>query len=251
MEWIREAAKWPIGWGLGWSAVFVGSLYLWSESRNVSRRDDPPVVKKRLISVLGVCALGFVLTPATLKEQGLWNAQGGVSWIFLSSAAGLASVSILFLGPLLQRIVTWDSKEDIPDLTDILTWRNIIVAPLAEEYVFRSCIVPIFIQQGWSRWATVAVAPWMFSAAHLHHILKNQRWLPTLFQMTYTALFGAISTYLFVCTGSVYAPAIAHCFCNYMGFPDIQGALEHKYKTGMLFRDQISPPITPVTDLFS
>lgn len=37
------------------------------------------------------------------------------------------------------------------------------------------------------------------------------------FQLGYTTLFGWFATYLYLNTGSIFAPLSAHMFCNYMG----------------------------------
>jgi len=38
----------------------------------------------------------------------------------------------------------------------------------------------------------------------------------------YTTIFGAYSALLFISTGNIIAPIMAHKFCNHMGFPDFQ-----------------------------
>jgi len=42
------------------------------------------------------------------------------------------------------------------------------------------------------------------------------------FQFMYTTIFGAYSALLFISTGHVIGPIIAHKFCNHMGFPDFR-----------------------------
>jgi prenyl protein peptidase len=42
------------------------------------------------------------------------------------------------------------------------------------------------------------------------------------FQFTYTTIFGAYSALLFITTGNIIAPILAHKFCNHMGFPDFR-----------------------------
>jgi prenyl protein peptidase len=44
--------------------------------------------------------------------------------------------------------------------------------------------------------------------------------LPLGFQFAYTTLFGMYAAFLFIRTGHVAAPCVAHAFCNVMGFPD-------------------------------
>lgn len=47
----------------------------------------------------------------------------------------------------------------------------------------------------------------------------------TVFQFTYTTLFGFHCAYLFVRSGSVLPPLFAHVFCNIMGVPQLQAEL--------------------------
>jgi len=39
------------------------------------------------------------------------------------------------------------------------------------------------------------------------------------FQFTYTTIFGSYCSYLFLRTGSIFHPIVAHVFCNVMGVP--------------------------------
>ena len=38
----------------------------------------------------------------------------------------------------------------------------------------------------------------------------------------YTYLFGLYCTYALLVTGSVMGPVLCHCFCNFMGLPDLE-----------------------------
>ena len=51
------------------------------------------------------------------------------------------------------------------------------------------------------------------------------------FQSTYTTIFGMYSAFLFVRTGHIAAPVVAHGFCNFMGFPDFNELLNHPPRT--------------------
>ena len=162
--------------------------------------------------------------------------------------------------------------------------RDLIIAPLAEEVVFRVCIVPPFLHMllcghnyhhenhppGHIVPATTAavettpttiiitiqqqypsivrqvcfMTPLLFGFAHIHHaILKYNQYrsttaritnrpmlnspmiqriiLETLFQFTYTSLFGAYTCYVYCCTASLWDIVLIHSFCNYMGLPNI------------------------------
>ncbi|KXZ55172.1 hypothetical protein GPECTOR_3g319 [Gonium pectorale] len=47
------------------------------------------------------------------------------------------------------------------------------------------------------------------------------------FQMLYTCVFGWLATYLFLRTGHLAAPVVAHMFCNWAGFPPFGEMAEH------------------------
>jgi len=115
-------------------------------------------------------------------------------------------------------------------------WRNYIVGPLSEEWVFRACICPLWISAHYSIASTILFSPLFFGAAHFHHMLQHLHEPPNkikralieiLFQLLYTSIFGAYSAFLFLRTGHLLSAFIAHSFCNFMGFPRIDIALEH------------------------
>ena len=106
--------------------------------------------------------------------------------------------------------------------------RDLAVAPFAEEIVFRGCMVMPLLKSGLSPVATAWTAPLFFGLAHLHHAVLKIRegvnpksvLIMTLFQFTYTSLFGAYAAHAFIRTGSIPAVVLCHSFCNYMGLPD-------------------------------
>ncbi len=114
-------------------------------------------------------------------------------------------------------------------MSDLVTWRNFIVCPLTEEFVFRGCMIPL-VYPFLGQIHTCIVVPLFFGVAHLHHIIEGYFFneapldsivLQHLFQFSYTYVFGIYSTYLFLRTGSIFPAISAHMFCNYMGFPNI------------------------------
>ncbi|CAI5501759.1 unnamed protein product [Closterium sp. Naga37s-1] len=48
--------------------------------------------------------------------------------------------------------------------------RNLVVAPLSEEFVFRAALCPLLLAGGFSVTSTVFICPLFFSLAHGHHI---------------------------------------------------------------------------------
>jgi prenyl protein peptidase len=83
---------------------------------------------------------------------------------------------------------------------------------------------------------TIFLSPVIFGLAHLHHFYEfrlshpqvpvTAALLRSLLQLTYTSLFGAYATFLFLRTGSVLAIFVVHAFCNCMGFPRFWGRVE-------------------------
>jgi len=106
--------------------------------------------------------------------------------------------------------------------------RNLVVAPVSEELVFRGCMVPVLLATGLNAVAVAWIAPLFFGTAHAHHAVLRLREgmkpimviLLTTFQFAYTSLFGAYCAHAFIRTGSIMAVIGAHFFCNVMGLPD-------------------------------
>lgn len=113
--------------------------------------------------------------------------------------------------------------------SNISAWRNYFVAPLTEELVFRACMIPLLLCGGFGTYTVVFLCPIFFSLAHLNHLLeyaqRSGSWLKALmtvgFQIGYTVIFGSYASFLFVRTGHLTAPLVAHIFCNYLGLPVI------------------------------
>ncbi|MQM18070.1 hypothetical protein Taro_051056 [Colocasia esculenta] len=117
---------------------------------------------------------------------------------------------------------------------NILTWRNYVVAPLTEEIVFRACMIPLLLCGGFKTSTVIFCSPIFFSLAHLNHFLELycQRRYTFLkvftivvafaectagLQLGYTVIFGWYASFLFIRTGNLICPIVAHIFCNVMG----------------------------------
>lgn len=113
--------------------------------------------------------------------------------------------------------------------------RDLVIGPLAEEIIFRSCIISPFLhstahQSGNLSIQTISyIAPLFFGLAHVHHaFLKLKQGIPlkqvvigTVFQLTYTTLFGAYVSYCFIKICSLPGIVFVHSFCNFMGLPNV------------------------------
>ncbi|XP_030453747.2 CAAX prenyl protease 2 isoform X2 [Syzygium oleosum] len=112
--------------------------------------------------------------------------------------------------------------------SNILAWRNFVVAPLTEELVFRACMISILLCGGFEKYSILILGPILFSLAHLNHFMeiymqqKRQIIKASMIiglQLGYTVVFGSYASFLFIRTGHLLAPLVAHIFCNFMGLP--------------------------------
>ncbi|KDQ59849.1 hypothetical protein JAAARDRAFT_56792 [Jaapia argillacea MUCL 33604] len=229
------------------------------EAKRWKGRDDPDVIRARLIAIsistllscIGVGVLLWTLDGRT--GQILSNTLTTLGLNAPSPKLLLASLvtPALFLGPLyaqylseglpLQRL--WSIKHDVvPVFTTLQGLRNYVVAPISEEVVFRACVIAIYHLSGASRTKMIFWSPLWFGLAHLHHAYDTynrmgrtttalqQAILGTLFQLIYTTLFGIHCSYLFLRSSSLYPSILAHVFCNLMGVPQL-GAEVRKFPT--------------------
>ncbi|KAK2401024.1 CAAX prenyl protease [Trifolium repens] len=122
------------------------------------------------------------------------------------------------------RFIDWLSEIS----SNVMTWRNYIVAPLTEELVFRACMIPILLCGGFKPYSTMILCPIFFSLAHLNHFMEiytkqNYRIKKAAMviglQLGYTVVFGSYASFLFIRTGHLAAPLVAHVYCNFMGLP--------------------------------
>ena len=107
-------------------------------------------------------------------------------------------------------------------------------------------IVPLHILADFSAKEIVFLTPLYFGIAHVHHLyefrLTNPRTpllvavLRSLFQFTYTSLFGFFAAFVFIRTGNLFSVILAHSFCNWMGLPRLYG------RVGVQAGEPIGPP---------
>lgn len=221
------------------AAQFVLSLYVCTPRGRPPNRDDPAVVKARFVRV-GVASIiaPFVSILAAalpgdtepcmpdaslLQWFGLWAPERVGAAVF----APLLLTVILFLGPL---VMAWIEECDTPwqlrlrqmvhAHRDVRSLRNLLIGPLAEEWVFRACMCSLLYGAGIRDGTNVFISGTLFGLAHVHHVYDAGASLAVVgVQFTYTSLFGAYSSYLFLRTGLIYGPFLAHSFCNSQGLP--------------------------------
>ncbi|XP_015898745.3 CAAX prenyl protease 2 [Ziziphus jujuba] len=124
----------------------------------------------------------------------------------------------------LQSVLEWG----LSAASNILAWRTFVVAPLTEELVFRACMIPLLLCGGFKTTTIIFLCPIFFSLAHLNHLAEvysreNFNLIKAIMvigvQLGYTVIFGSYASFLFVRTGHLLAPLVAHIFCNFMGLP--------------------------------
>lgn len=94
-------------------------------------------------------------------------------------------------------------------------------------------MVPLHLLAHFTEKQIVFLTPLYFGIAHVHHLYEFHITHPeipmlmatlrSLFQFTYTSLFGFFATFLYLRTGNVYTCILAHTFCNWMGLPRLYG----------------------------
>ena len=157
------------------------------------------------------------------------------------------SLKYTWIQPTIQSFRSFHDDED----HRWIMLRNLCIAPAAEELIFRSCLLPPLLTSRPRLSPTQAswIAPLFFGVAHLHHFYEKYRVLPSCqrskgeighlllglaVQWTYTTLFGAFASHVFVRTGSLLGVILAHVICNYMGLPDIgfshKSSSLHRYR---------------------
>ena len=80
--------------------------------------------------------------------------------------------SILFSGEIFQicRGMTKIAYTKI----DFTTVKTILFAPAFEEFIYRSCLINIFIEAGvYSASYCVLIVPFFFAISHLHHVFQQ------------------------------------------------------------------------------
>ena len=160
----------------------------------------------------------------------------------------LALVMLLFTCSLYENIIVegewreWSLRAFKASIWDSWTgYRNLLIAPVTEEFVFRALTIPLFLFTKISSTRIVFITPLIFGLAHIHHLFAfvqartpSDRRLPpaqiivhgllmSAFQFIYTSFFGFFAAFVFLRTGNLWAIVVAHSFCNHMGVPRLWG----------------------------
>ncbi|KAF1945574.1 Abi-domain-containing protein [Clathrospora elynae] len=227
--------------------IYVIPFYLSSATRPspTLTRDAPSSIRARTRAVTFSSAVCGILTVVVLHKHdasaseilrllGIWPISP------FDTARTMLLVTILFAGPIFEHGVVEGGLKDwikLKDVYEILSswigYRNFVVGPVSEELVWRSFMVPLHVLAQFSGKQIIFLTPLYFGIAHVHHLYEFRITHPevplfvtvfrSLFQFTYTSLFGFFAAFVFIRTGNVYTCMLAHTFCNWMGLPRFYG----------------------------
>jgi len=191
-------------------------------------RDQASTVLRRAVAVAVSTCLSVLCVQCTRSTASL--AWLGLRWDWGALALGLSLYSTLFLGPLVCAAADCVAGAELPRLPAHLLLRNLVIAPLTEEIVFRACICTLLLSQRVALARVILLSPALFSAVHLHHVREamcykgKSLWQALLaphqlFQALYTWVFGVLAAFAYLRSGSLLAPLVLHAACNYSGLP--------------------------------
>ncbi|KAH8803218.1 hypothetical protein F5884DRAFT_739444 [Xylogone sp. PMI_703] len=231
-----------------YTLVYVIPFYLSQITRPspTLTRDAPSVIRARIRSVTLSCTICGIFTFSIISSSEHGSVTRALHYMgffpigIIETVKCLALTGILFLGPLFESGIVeggwkdWLRLRGVGDaLGSWMGWRNIVAGPVTEELLFRSISVPLLLLSQTSNTTTIFLTPIIFGIAHIHHFYEFRLTHPrtpviaallrSLFQFTYTTLFGGYVTFLFLRTGSVLAVTLVHSFCNCMGLPRVWG----------------------------
>lgn len=223
------------------SVFFVASLHLWKLAGYADEnRNHTGTIQRRCVSTLLSCSFSALLVyllsrPAATTERGLTLLEllgltaEDPAW---SIGSCLLLTASLFAGPIAQHaadVVDGNTGLWQPPSSKWIALRDLCVAPITEEFVFRACLIRLWTATSFSTGVIVFCSPLCFSLAHTHHFVEHVRrfedkqvaFLQVAFQVFYTSLFGMYASFLLVRVGSTVALILTHAFCNHQGFPDV------------------------------
>ena len=225
------------------SGLFVLSLYAVDIGLS---RDHPTTVKRRILAIgivclLAPCALFAYVRQLSSISVGLFVTSLGLKWNGLIAAICFPTllIFILYAGQFFHNLIDGTALFGHVAQRKDLILRNYVIAPFAEELIFRACMLPL-LQPAIGQWYAVLVCPLFFGIAHIHHLVDWYRLndgtpfshacFVIVIQFSYTAIFGLFSGFLFIRTGHLISLVICHSLCNIMGLPSVEYALKHPQK---------------------
>lgn len=252
-----------LGSCLMFAVFFVGSLYLFGKKNaQFLTRNHPEVIKQRFLSILIVCIFSPIFIWMLLSVHGFFKKDSQTSLFFkmlgitntnvlLGPLSSIALICEIYFGPLvvmfLQKELFFQNQNYKYLDFSILEVRNYIVGPISEEFIFRSCMCAVCFAANFSNTVMIFLLPMFFGLAHIHHAYEyykmnkatenviQQIIISTVFQFSYTTVFGWFSLFLFLKTGNILSPIVAHILCNILDFPDVNSVIQATKKNKLIY----------------
>jgi membrane protease YdiL (CAAX protease family) len=209
------------------ASIFAGMLVVqWLNSR-FSPFDFNPKFVTLVIGTVSFHGIALLLTNSFLREHGIsWSAGFGFSFfklgrsLLFAATVGVAVLPIVWsLGQLSAKIMRSLQVDPVAqptiqtlqgaismDLKILIGILAVIVAPFAEEVVFRGILYPFIKQRGFPRLALWGTSI-LFAAIHGNAMI----FLPLTF-------LAVILTLLYETTNNLLAPIVTHSLFNFANF---------------------------------
>ena len=150
-------------------AIYVGSLYLTGLS---GARDNPKTIQLRSLGVLLASCLSWIPAALVLSHEHDMTKTNMVHHFRLGGEHVVSHVVlvVVHIGILYVVPCIFPHRDSSPPQEQWICFRNYIIAPVAEEWCFRACMVPLLESAGYTPGVILWLCPLFFGAAHIHHV---------------------------------------------------------------------------------
>jgi hypothetical protein len=179
----------------------------------VRSRNDPIEIITRSVAV-SVSALLSLFIGEIFIGNSIFNLFANFNLIDLFVT--IIQTLLLMSGSIYHHHINGDHMTRSRSLGKLQLVRNLVIAPITEEIVFRSVFSKILIFFEFSYLNASVIAPILFMLAHSHHYYGH-RLEEVLVDIGHTCLFGWISFYFL--KRSLVDSIVAHSICNLIGLP--------------------------------
>ncbi|KAG7765203.1 hypothetical protein KL931_004507 [Ogataea haglerorum] len=227
-----------------WCSVAIASSYVLVLYINPPQghRESKKVIKSRLVRVSLSTLVCVLLVPVLMTKvtRTAYDSKEAFAYMGLTfdktTVFGIARALVLFIGLFngsLIEYLSWGPEviyRDFKSLEPLHFLRNIVIAPITEEITYTASILGFYgpFLHSPARSKIIYLSPLLFGLAHITHAYDSWRHerapiaailASLLFRTLYTTFFGILTNLIFVNSHSVWTCVVAHCWCNFMGFP--------------------------------
>lgn len=219
-------------------------------------RNDPDVVRHRILRIIILCALLMLIIPNLVLIQGKnhnktyldkirqlgiipgFTNSGSLTVDLFNIGYTIYFILILYSSSIYQiyieEVELFDWKYQISSFRTALVLypiRDYLLAPISEELIYRGLIFLINndANENIDRKNQHVFTPFLFGVAHIHHGIQLYRQnvpmmtivITTGFQFTYTSMFGKLSEVIYSATDqNLWSCIVLHMICNIFGLPN-------------------------------